>query len=102
MSRTWFSPCGRCWGTTRDERRRHPIPAHRAVAGFGLGHVSRCLALGRAAVALGARVSLVAGPDACAASLVRSAALETIAVPTVNGQAAVDRLGDIDIEVDLV
>ena len=70
--------------------------------GVGLGHVSRCLALGRAAVALGARVSLVAGPDACAASLVRSAALETIAVPTVNGQAAVDRLRDIDIAVDVV
>jgi UDP-2,4-diacetamido-2,4,6-trideoxy-beta-L-altropyranose hydrolase len=70
--------------------------------GVGLGHVSRCLALGRAAAALGARVRLVGGPDACAAALARCAALETIAVATVNGEAALDRLEEIETDVVVV
>ena len=70
--------------------------------GVGLGHVSRCLALGRAAVALGAHVRLVAGPEARAAALARSASFETIAVPTVNGEAAIDRLGEVEMDVAVV
>jgi spore coat polysaccharide biosynthesis predicted glycosyltransferase SpsG len=70
--------------------------------GVGLGHVSRCLSLGRAAAALGAHVRLVAGPDACAASLVRSTSLEIVAVATVNGEGAIDRLRQIETDAVVV
>jgi spore coat polysaccharide biosynthesis predicted glycosyltransferase SpsG len=71
--------------------------------GVGLGHVSRCVALGAAAAALGARVSILAGEDAGAAALVRAAGLETLAVAGgVNGPAAIERLAPVGADVVVV
>jgi spore coat polysaccharide biosynthesis predicted glycosyltransferase SpsG len=71
--------------------------------GVGLGHVSRCVALGAAAAALGARVSILAGGDAGAAALVRAAGLETLAVAGgVNGPAAIERLAPVGVDVVVV
>jgi UDP-2,4-diacetamido-2,4,6-trideoxy-beta-L-altropyranose hydrolase len=71
--------------------------------GVGLGHVSRCVALGAAAAALGARVSILAGEDVGAAALVRAAALETLAVAGgVNGGAAIERLAPVGADVVVI
>lgn len=69
----------------------------------GLGHVSRCVALGTAAAALGARVSLLASEEARAAALVRAAGLETLTVAGgVNGAAAIEQLGRAEADVVVV
>ena len=69
----------------------------------GLGHVSRCLALGAAAGALGARVSLLAGEDARAAGLVPAAGIETLAVAgTVTAADALEGLRGAAADVVVV
>jgi len=69
----------------------------------GLGHVSRCVALGAAAAALGARVSLLADEDTGASALVRAAGLETLAVAGgANGAAAIERLRQTEADVVVV
>ena len=47
----------------------------------GLGHVSRCAALARAAVAAGARVSFVVSEDAQVASVLRGVPADVVSVP---------------------
>ncbi len=47
----------------------------------GLGHVSRCAALARAAVADGARVSFLVNEDARAASVLRGVPADVVSVP---------------------
>jgi UDP-2,4-diacetamido-2,4,6-trideoxy-beta-L-altropyranose hydrolase len=69
----------------------------------GLGHVSRCVALGTAAAALGARVSLLVAEDVRAAALVGAAGLETLAITGgVNGAAAIERVRQAEPDIVVV
>jgi UDP-2,4-diacetamido-2,4,6-trideoxy-beta-L-altropyranose hydrolase len=69
----------------------------------GLGHVSRCVALGTAAAALGTRVSLLVADDVRAAALVEAAGLETLAITGgVNGAAAIERVRQAEPDVVVV
>lgn len=69
----------------------------------GLGHVSRCVALGTAAAALGARVSLLVAEDVRAAALVNAAGLETLAMAGgVNGAEAIERARQAEPDVVVV
>jgi UDP-2,4-diacetamido-2,4,6-trideoxy-beta-L-altropyranose hydrolase len=69
----------------------------------GLGHVSRCVALGTAAAALGARVSLLVAEDVRAAALVDAAGLETLAITGgVNDAAAIERVRQAEPDIVVV
>ena len=69
---------------------------------IGLGHVSRCVALGRAA-AEGARVSFVVGKDAAATSLLRHAGLPIFPLAgRVDSPAALERLPRLTADVVVV
>jgi UDP-2,4-diacetamido-2,4,6-trideoxy-beta-L-altropyranose hydrolase len=69
----------------------------------GLGHVSRCVALGTAAAARGARVSLLVAEGVRAAALVSAAGLETLAITGgVNGAAAIERVRQAEPDIVVV
>lgn len=69
----------------------------------GLGHVSRCIALGTAAAALGARVSLLVAEDVRPAALVDAAGLQTVAMADgVNGAEAIEQVRQMGPDVVVV
>ena len=69
----------------------------------GLGHVSRCVALGRAAAAEGARVSFLVAEDAQAAALLRRADAAMLGMAAkMNDAAALARVREAEADVVVV